>query len=190
MGILTGVLWIVAGVAYLLYKFGSEELKGGFLGGVGFVALVAAVIAAFVSVYDLSEALPGFLILMGFVGVIVFVIVANIRQLKPKKLPGTSDDFEIRIIQNDLPMPTDSQMKSFINDIRYTTNPSQLQLEYREMLRRADANLPTVPLGVSHFKYMQAAWIYYSNSDAHTKERERIFGNQDLSKKTFFDPSQ
>ena len=30
MGILTGVLWIVAGVAYLLYKFGSEELKGGF----------------------------------------------------------------------------------------------------------------------------------------------------------------
>lgn len=46
MGLLIGLIWIIAGIAYVIYKFGSEELDGGAIGGVG---CVIAVVVAFLA---------------------------------------------------------------------------------------------------------------------------------------------
>lgn len=43
MGLLIGLIWIIAGIVYIIYKFGSEELNGGVTGGVG--CIVAVVVA-------------------------------------------------------------------------------------------------------------------------------------------------
>lgn len=46
MGLLIGLIWIIAGIAYVIYKFGSEELDGGAIGGIG---CVIAVVVAFLA---------------------------------------------------------------------------------------------------------------------------------------------
>ena len=46
MGLLVGMIWIIAGVAYIIYKFGSEELNGGAIGGTG---CIIAVVVAFLA---------------------------------------------------------------------------------------------------------------------------------------------
>lgn len=34
MGLLFGIIWIVAGIVYILYKIGSDEFRGGVFGGI------------------------------------------------------------------------------------------------------------------------------------------------------------
>ena len=188
MAILASIGWIVLGVLYIVYKIGEEKLNLGKSGGIGCVFFAVLFITLFATIANFSEELAGALILAGIFSIPIWALVSSRRE-KRLQQEKQKELFEIRIIRNGLPMPTHSQMAKFIEDIHEAEEPSKQQLEYREMLRKAEANMPTTPLDANHFKDMQAAWIYYSNNDTHSPERRRIFGEQDLSSKTFFDPS-
>ena len=188
MGILASVGWVVLGVLYVVYKIGEEELNLGKLGGIGCVFFVVLFVTLFATIANFSEELAAALVLAGLLSIPIWVLVSS-KRAKRLQREKQEELFEIQVIRNDLPMPTRSQMEKFIDDIRYAEEPSKQQLEYREMLRKAEANIATTPLDTNHFKDMQAAWIYYSNNGTNSPERRRIFGEQDLSSKTYFDPS-
>ena len=46
MGLLIGLIWIIAGIVYIIYKVGSEELRGGAIGG---ACCIIAVVVAFIA---------------------------------------------------------------------------------------------------------------------------------------------
>lgn len=180
--------WLVAAVILcVLYKAGEEWLGLGKAGGVTFVILAALFIAVFHSIAGFSMNLVVELFFGGICAIIAGVILSEKRKKKLAK-QKQYEQFEIRIIRNDLPMPASSQMASFIEDFRSTRQPSPQQWEYLQMLRKTDAGMETQPLDANHFKDMQAAWIYYSRTGILSPERKRIFGDQPLSEKQFFSP--
>lgn len=188
MGILAGIGWVVLGVLYVVYKIGEEEFNLGKLGGIGCVFFVVFFVTLFATIANFSEELAGILAFVGVFSIPIWAFASN-KQAKKRQQARQEELFEIRIIRNDLPMPTLSQMTEFIDDILYTEEPSQQQLEYRVMLRKAEANTTTPPLDANHFRDMQAAWIYYSKNGIHSQERKRIFGDRELSEMKFFELS-
>lgn len=72
MGLVVGIFWIVFGVGYIIYKFGSEELEGGAKGGILMLLIPIAVVAVLGGVpYVLS-------LVFGDYGVIGFQILLAI----------------------------------------------------------------------------------------------------------------
>lgn len=188
MGLLAGIFWVILGVLYIVYKLGEEKSGAGKAGGLGCVLVFVLFFALFVSIIEYSMDFAVLLFCVGILGFVVYVVAAGIRQVKTDDIKK-KEQFEIGIIQGDLPLPTQSQMDEFIEDILSTKDPSPLQMEYRQMYRKARANITTETLDANHFLYMQAAWIYYSRTGADSPERRRIFGHQYLPSKTYFDPS-
>lgn len=184
-----GFLWIILGFLYIVYKFGEEKSGAGKGGGFGCVVVLVLSFYLLSVASEYSAELTAVLFLVLVLVVLPAWAILSDKYEKYKLHEKQEEQFEIRIIRCDLPLPTQSQMEEFIDDILSTKDPSPLQMEYRQMYRKARANITTETLDANHFLYMQAAWIYYSRTGADSPERRRIFGHQYLPSKTYFDPS-
>lgn len=204
MGLLAGIGWIIFGICYILYKIGEEELDGGIVGGVLAIlipiAILIATYGAGVLFTDIFGEIDGGIILsFTIIGILIVLgIIAHINDSKMKKESErcNAEQEEIRKIRETLPEPTRSQMKRFLYYIQTIEEPSQQQQIYQDLLRDAESKEFVWPLDATCFKDMQSAWVYYfkteSSNSANTpfsRERVRIFGNQEIASQTFFDPS-
>lgn len=204
MGLLAGIGWIIFGICYILYKIGEEELDGGIVGGVLAIlipiAILIATYGAGVLFTDIFGEIDGGIILsFTIIGILIVLgIIAHINDSKMKKESERckAEQEEIRKIRETLPEPTRSQMKRFLYYIQTIEEPSQQQQIYQDLLRDAESKEFVWPLDATRFKDMQSAWVYYfkteSSNSANTpfsRERVRIFGNQEIASQTFFDPS-
>lgn len=204
MGLLAGIGWIIFGICYILYKIGEEELDGGIVGGVLAIlipiAILIATYGAGVLFTDIFGEIDGGIILsFTIIGILIVLgIIAHINDSKMKKESERckAEQEEIRKIRETLPEPTRSQMKRFLYYIQTIEEPSQQQQIYQDLLRDTESKEFVWPLDTTRFKDMQSAWVYYfkteSSNSANTpfsRERVRIFGNQEIASQTFFDPS-
>lgn len=188
-GMIIGAWWLAFGILYFIYKVGEELLGLGKGGGCVFTIVTMVFIALLVSLTEDFALVGAILLLVGFVSLIAAVILSEKGKKKAEE-ERQLEQPEIQIIRNTLPMPTASQMASFIEEIRSGSivDLSPQQREYFRMLGRADAGMETQRLDASHFKDMQAAWIYYSKTGIRSHERRRLFGNQNLAYKQYFEP--
>lgn len=198
MGLLVGIVWIVVGVLYIIYKFGEEELDLGKSGGIG---CIFAVVTVFLIVYCFAvfctevtrNDAEATLLVWSIIAVLLIggflCYLSSSAQKEERRRETQEEETAILAINETLPLPTCSQMAQFINEIRTIEKPSEQQQIYRRFLQEADADKRTYPLDAARFKDMQAAWIFCSKNDSKSSRRKYEFGDQDLSEKAYFDPS-
>lgn len=204
MGLLAGMGWIIFGICYILYKIGEEELDGGIMGGVLAIlipiVIFAATYGAGVLFTDIFGEIDGGIILsftiIGILIVLGIIAHKNDSRMKKESERCKAEQEEIRKIRETLPEPTRSQMESFLYYIQTREEPSQQQQIYQDLLRDAESKEFVWPLDTTRFKDMQSAWVYYFKTESSnsvntpfSRERVRIFGNQEIASQTFFDPS-
>lgn len=199
MELLAGIGIIVFGIVYMLYRLGKDEFDGNTWGGILFVLIPIALISVFAlfgGVMQLSFRFLGLWggAIVGFTCVGLFIarwIKANKKDRKEEadRQQSYKELSECVAIAKTLPLPTCSQMNQFIHEIRHIENPSQQQQSFRRRLQSADANIHTNPVDASCFKETQSGWIYFSKHNSNSSFRKETFGDQDLSKMTYLDPS-
>lgn len=198
MGLVAIIGWVILGALYVVYKFGEEALDLGGLGGIGCIFSVVMFVfvlycLAVFSTEITRNATEATFLAWSIIIVLLIVVLggycgSSARKEEEQKEVREEEAAILAIIET-LPSPTCSQMEQFINEIRTIEEPSEQQQIYRQFLQEADANIKTYPLDATRFKDMQAAWILYSKNDSKSSMRMHEFGEQDLSKKTYFDPS-
>lgn len=194
MALLGGIIWVIIGIVYIIYKLGEDS--GGKSGGLTVLAIAIGIFSYIGVVGWIGSASENstdavvFAYIMLFAPFFVCAAFAYYKDKKAKKeqIQVNIEKERISAIRTKLPMPTRQQMQDFISYIRSVNNPSMQQKIYRDLIQKADGNECTWPLDTVYFKDMQAAWIYYSREGFYSSDKEWIFGDHDLSEMQFFNP--
>ncbi len=136
----------------------------------------------------------GIVVAIGWIilGIVYVLYKGKKNEARKREQDALRDEEKKKInhIMTTLPMPTVSQMQSFIQDLKDSHPRSAEQEKLFERLNMYAVGEESKTVDADDFKKIQAAWVYYSEQGASNSElRQRLFGEQNIAEKRYFDPS-